>query len=312
VTRRWHATNAPRWKPHHAAEVLGGLETEILTTLGDRPIKDVTAPAVLEVLRRIESRGAIDTAHRIRGRLSDVFAFGIGEALCETNPAEAIKAAMSPMPKGGHRPAATTLEDARDVLRAAEAIPAYPVTRLAMRFLALTACRPGEVGGMLWSELDGDLWRIPPERMKGGRREHVVPLARQAMDVLATVRVLSGKMANVFPSAVSSRKGMSDNALGLLLRRAGLAGVQVPHGWRATFSTVMNERAPADRLMIDLMLAHAAEGAKGAVEAAYNRAQHMTRRREIAQEWADLLLDGLPSSADLLHLPRKSSALNKM
>jgi integrase len=157
---------------------------------------------------------------------------------------------------------------------------------------------------MLWSELEGDLWRIPPERMKGGR-EHLVPLSRQAIEVLSTVRVLSGRITHAFPSATSSKAAMSDNAIGLMLRRTGLSGVQVPHGWRATFSTIMNERAPADRLMINLMLAHAPAEALGNVEAAYNRAQHMARRREIAQEWADLLLDGLPPSGELLGLPRK-------
>ena len=304
VARRWHTTNLSRWKLHHAAQVLSGLEREVFPTLGTKAIRDLEAPAVLEMLRSVQSRGAIDTAHRIRGRLSDVFAFAIGEGLCKTNPAEAIKAAMAPIPKGGHRAAVTTIEAARDVLRKAEAIPAYSVTRLAMRFMALTAARPGEVGGMLWSEHEGDLWRIPKERMKM-RREHLVPLSRQAIEILTTVKLVSGRHAFVFPGVGSSKAGVHRDAFSEMLRRAGLEGVHVPHGWRASFSTIMNERSPYDRLMIDLMLAHAPGGEKGFVEAAYNRAEHMARRREIAQEWADLLLDGMPPTAELLKFPRK-------
>ncbi len=299
VTRRWHTTNASRWKPHHAANILSGLEREVFPTLGTKAIRDLKAPAVLEMLRSIQSRGSIETAHRIRGRLSDVFAFAIGEGLCETNPADAIKAAMAPIPKGGHRAAVITLEAARDVLPKAEETPAYPVTRLAMRLLALTAVRPSEVGGMLWNEVEGDLWRIPKERMKMDR-EHLVPLSRQALEILSTVKILSGRVAFVFPGASSSKIGLSKDVLGLMLRRAGFSGVHVPHGWRASFSTIMNERYPSDRLAIDLMLAHTSGGAKGLVEAAYNRAEHMARRREIAQEWADLLLDGLPPAMSLL------------
>ncbi len=302
ITHRWHAINAPRWKPHHATDVLNGLETEILATLGKTPIRDVTAPADIERLRILERRGAIDTAHRIRGRLADVFAFAIGEGVAEHNPAEAIRAAMSPMPRGGHRPAATTLDAARAALAAAEAIPAYPITRLALRFLALTATRPGEVAGALWQEIEGDVWRIPAERMKAGR-EHFVPLSRQAAEVVAAVRPLSGRMPYIFPSARSARAGLSANALNVMLRRADLSGIQTPHGWRATFSTVMNERFPADRLIIDLMLAHTE--ARGAVEAAYNRAQHTDRRRELAQTWADLLLDGMAPASDLVGMRRK-------
>lgn len=301
VAREWHRVNAPRWKPHHAADVLARLETHIFPKLGETPIAEVMAPALLDALRAVEKRSP-DVAHRIRGRVESIFAFAIGAGHCATNPAAMIADAMVPMPQMRHRPAVTTLEDARRVLAQVEAIPAHPVVRLAMRFLALTAARPGEVGGMLWSERDGDLWRIPAARMKMGR-EHVVPLSRQAAEVLEAVRPLTGRLANVFPAPQGRRLGISENALGDLMRRAGLQGIQVPHGWRATFSTVMNERFPADRLVIDLMLAHAE--ARGQVEAAYNRAQHTDRRRELAQLWADLLLEGAAPAGELVKLARR-------
>lgn len=303
VTKRWHETNKARWKPHHADDVMGSLTRDILPTLGAKQINDVTAQMLLVELRKVEARGAIETAHAIRGRLSKVFAFAIGEGVAELNPAEMIKAAMKPIPKGGHRPAADTLDGARKVMTATEGIPAYPLTRLALRFLALTAVRPVEVSSAEWTEIDDNLWRIPGWRMKMNR-EHLVPLSQQAMDVLEAARPFSHRTPFIFVSATSIRKPMSENALNVMLRRAGMQGVHVPHGWRASFSTLMNERFPADRLVIDLMLAHAA---KGEVEAAYNRAEHLDRRRELIQIWADLLMDGMPSARSIVELPRKSS-----
>lgn len=305
VATRWHEENKARWKPHHAADVLGSLTREIFPALGAKQIGDVTAQMVLVELRRVQDRGAIETAHAIRGRLAKVFAFAMGEGICELNPAEMIREAMKPIPKGGHRPAADTIEAARKVMAATESIPAYPLTRLALRFLALTAVRPGEAAATEWAEINGALWRIPGTRMKM-KRDHVVPLSRQALEVLEAARPISHRTPYVFVSAQSLRKPLSENALNIMLRRAGLQGVHVPHGWRATFSTLMNERFPADRLVIDLMLAHAA---KGEVEAAYNRAEHMDRRRELAQIWADMLMESMPPAEALTDLPRRSAAM---
>jgi integrase len=208
----------------------------------------------------------------------------------------------------------TTLQDARRILASVDAIPAQPVTRLALRLLALTALRPGELRGGRWAEiedLDGSapIWRVPAERMKHTRerladaREHVVPLSHQAVDVLRTLRPLAGRSVYLFPAdRHASDRPMSENALSYLLARAGHVGAHVPHGWRATFSTILNERFPADRAVIDLMLAHAP---KDQVESRYNRATHAARRRKLAQIWADLLLRGMPAAGELVALPRQ-------
>lgn len=302
VALDWHEANKSRWKPHHATDVLGSLERDIFPALGSIPIREVTAPAILDELRKVEKRGAIETAHSIRGRLSKIFAYAIGEGKATVNPPEMIRGAMRAVPKNGHRPAADTLENAQEVMRKTESIPAYPLTRLALRFLALTAVRPGEVAAAEWSEIDGNLWRIPAPRMKMDR-DHLVPLSRQALEVLEAAQRLSRHSAYVFVSAHSIKKPLSENALNVMLRRAGLQGVHVPHGWRATFSTLMNDKYPPDRMVIDLMLAHAA---KGEVEAAYNRAEHLDRRRELIQIWADMLMDGMAEARALMDLPRKS------
>ena len=152
------------------------------------------------------------------------------------------------------------------------------------------------------------MWIIPALRMKTTRErqadtpDHLVPLAPAAVETLIAVRTLTGRGPIPFPSWRSAHTPMSENAIGYLLNRAGLHGRHVPHGWRATFSTVMNDRRPGDRLVIDLMLAHVA---KDEVERVYNRARHAPLRREIAEEWARLLMEGMPPAADLLILPRK-------
>ena len=198
------------------------------------------------------------------------------------------------------------LKDAVAALIKVETLPARPVTRLAMRLLALTALRQGELRGAYWTEFEGldgkaPVWRVPASRMKM-KREHVVPLSPQAVETLALLRTLTGTGPMPFPSTSNAHKPMSENALGFLLSRAGYQKLHVPHGWRASFSTIMNERYPADRPIIDLMLAHKP---RDAVEGAYNRAEHMARRRELAQIWADLVTKDLTPPDTLLELPRR-------
>jgi integrase len=232
--------------------------------------------------------------------MSAVFVYGIASGICQADPAAIVKGAMAPLIKG-RQPAIVDLDEAREVLRRAEEEPAHPVTKLALRLLALTAVRPGEIRGASWHEferLDGrePLWRIPALRMKM-KQEPLVPLSRQAVAVIAAVRSLTGRGPLVFPNARHALRPMSENAIGYLLNRAGYHSRHVPHGWRATFSTIMNERYQHDRQVIDLMLAHAP---KDKTEAAYNRAAHMPRRRELAQAWSDLLLADMPEPASLI------------
>lgn len=309
VTRRWLERQSPLWKPHHAQEVRDSLNREIMGDLGKMPIDTISPPLILVALRKVEARGAIDLAHRLRQRLAGVFGFAIAEGITTYNPAASLTAALKPVVKGGRRAAVTESVDlANRMLLDAEAVPAHPITRLALRLLALTAVRPGEIRGAAWSEFTDDTWTVPAIRMKATTAraaftpDHVVPLSRQALEVVEAARSLSGQGALVFPSEKDARKPLSENAIGYLLNRAGYAGRQTAHGWRATFSSLMNERNPADRDVIEAMLAHVS---KDAVASAYNRTQYVTRRREIAQEWADLLCVGAMPALQLLDLRRK-------
>ena len=318
VARDWHARNRRLWSPRHAGDVLHSLERDAFPTLGHLPVRIITTPKVLEAVQAVEARPAIETARRARQRISAVFAYAIAQGLCDHDPAHVVKGALQPLRKG-RQPAIVDLDEARVMLAKAEGEAAHPLTRLALRLLALTAVRPGELRGMRWDEIEGvdwatgaavePLWRIPAARMKGklDRKEevggdHLVPLAPAAVDVLLTVRQLSGRGPLPFPNARRSHVPMSENALGYLLNRAGYHQRHVPHGFRALFSTVMNGRYRADGHVIELMLAHVP---KDKVRAAYDRAAHMERRRELAEIWAGLILEGRPDAEVMLDGPRR-------
>lgn len=300
VAREWHTANREKWSDTHRYDVLHSLERDVFPGLGELPIKSITAPMVLKVLRSIEERSAKETARRIRQRMSAVFVYAIASGRGENDPAAIVQGAMAPLKKG-RQPAITDLEQAREILRKVDREGAHPTTKLAIRLLALTALRPGTLAKTPWAELEDveDLWTVPAVRMKlalhlkdDEARDHLVPLSWQAREVIEALRPLSGRLPFVFPNGRNSHKPMSENAMGYLLNRAGYHHRHVPHGWRSTFSTVMNERYPGDHRIIDLMLAHTP---KDKVEAAYNRAAHLQRRRELAQEWADLLMvDQMP------------------
>ena len=306
VAREWHAQNVPNWRDRHADDVIRSLERDIFPTLGAVPIHTITPRMVLAALRPIEQRPAVETAHRVRQRMSAVFLHAIASGICETDPAAIVANALKSIIKA-RQPAVTDLDGVREILGKAEAIPAHPATRLALRLMALTAVRGGEIRGATLAEFEGldgpePIWRIPAGRMKSDR-EHVIPLAKQAVETIrAAQSLLSPRAPLLFPSVRHAHRPMSENAVGYLLNRAGYHGRHVPHGFRSAFSTVMNEKYRDDRALIDLMLSHAP---KDRVEAAYNRAAHMERRRELAQIWADMLMEGMPSAASLLSTPRR-------
>lgn len=304
VARDWHARQKPQWTVRHAADVLDSLQRGVFPVIGGSRLADITPPIVLGVVREIEQASGGETARRVRQRISAVFVYAIATGIGQHDPAAIIKGAMAPLVRG-RMPAVTTLADARAVLAAAEAIAAHPVTKAAHRFLALTLVRPDNVHGARWDEIgerDGvPVWELAPERMKM-REPHLVPLSRQAVALIEAVRRYTGRGPFMFPNARFAHRPMSENALSYLLQRAGLTGRQVPHGWRATFSTVMNEAFPGDADAIERILAHAP---RDKVRAAYNRAGYFDRRRELLQAWADMLLAGAAEPVDLLGGPRR-------
>lgn len=318
TAREWHDNAKAQWAAIHASDIIRSLERDVFPAIGALPIAQLSPPLILAVLREIESRGAIETAKRVRQRISAVFVYAIAQGIAINDPAEKLGAVLKPLRKG-RQPAITELASLKKMILAAEEDFARPVTRLALRLLALTAVRPSELRGARWDEFEDlngkePLWRIPSARMKGDldRKEdldgdHLVPLAPEAMAVLKVLWPLTGGGDLVFPSNRHTHKPMSENAIGYLLNRAGYHGHHVPHGFRAAFSTIMNEWAERhgkdhDRKVIDLMLAHVP---KERVEGAYNRAAYLPRRRELAGIWSALVGEGLPDPHVLVARPVK-------
>jgi integrase len=292
VARDWHSRQAPRWTPSHAGEVLHTLEVHVFPTLGRLHINDITPPMVLSTLRQIEAGGAVASAHRVRGRMSKVFVYALACGIGQGDPAGVVKGALSPVVRG-RQPAIIERDRLREMLRKVEAEPAHPVTKLGLRFLAISVARSFEVRGAKWDELEdfegeAPLWRIPRSRTKT-REEHIVPLSPEAVAVIRAVKPFSGRSPYIFPNVRHPFEPLSEGAIGALLNRAGYRNRHCPHGFRASFSTIMNERHPQDRDAIEKALGHKIAGA---VRAAYMRSSFLDRRRELLAEWAGLLLAG--------------------
>lgn len=315
--RAWFELNKPRWGAVHAKNVIDSLEEDLFPEIGHLAIKDVDEALLLAALRKVEKRGAIETAHRIRQRASYIFAHAAAAKLRSGDPAQVIKPLMKPKPRSTKQPALVKLPEVRQLIVDVEAERASPITKLANRLIALTVVRSAVQRHCRWTELedlDGDepLWRVPPSTMKlilahkdDESYEHLVPLCRQAVEVINAVRVLTGHLEFLFPNDRYYHRPMSENGVRALIIRANggiYKGRHCPHGWRTSFSTLMNlwrrkHGRPDDREIIDLMLAHAQDDK---TEGAYNRAAHMDRRRELAQIWADMLLENMPPAMDLL------------
>ncbi|WP_254603129.1 tyrosine-type recombinase/integrase [Sphingomonas bacterium] len=290
----------PRWTPVHAGDVLASLERDVFLAIGAMPIRAITAPVVLTALRSVEGRGRLETARRVRQRISGIFAFAMSEGLVDSDPAAIVGRALVPPPPKRNHAALLEVDDARGLLAAAELLDAAPMIKLASRYLALTSVRLAGVRGATWAEiedLDGavPIWRVPAARMKlaaakkrDPKNDHVVPLARQAVAVLraAGENGYDTRSPDALIFAGPGGAAIGEAAIGELYKRTSFAGRHVPHGWRATFSTLMNEAGKFDRLLIERALAHAP---KDKVAAAYDRSQQLLQLRTLFQEWADTI-----------------------
>ena len=255
--------------------------------IGHRPIRDISAADLLEVLRKVEARGHHETAKRLRSTIGAVFRYTIATARCDNDPTFALKGALT-RPTAKSRPAITEKKALGAVLRAIYGFDGQPTTSVALKLLALLAPRPGELRHAHWIEFDFDAatWTIPASRMKM-RREHRVPLSRQAICLLRELHALTGDGELVFPSIRSNSRPMSENTLNAALRRMGYAKDEVvAHGFRATFSTIANKSGKWNPDAIEAALAHVENNS---VRRAYNRAQFWDERVEMVQWWADLL-----------------------
>jgi integrase len=285
VAEEWIELNRGKWRDTHVVRVQSSLDRDILPALGDRPIRDISPAEVLAVAKRVEGRDALDQAKRCLQRMTSIFALGVRSLRCDSNPARELAGVIKSR-KVQHRPA-LSFDQLPDYLRRLEEVGAGPETKGALELLLLTATRSGEVRGMRWPEVDMEkaLWRIPGDRTKTGM-EHLVPLSRQAMAVLERAQALSGAGELVFPSPMKRNEPMHANALLAALRRMGYqTGDITAHGFRATFSTTLNELGHNPDV-IERALAHVP---KDKIRAAYHRSQYLEERRVLLQAWADMI-----------------------
>lgn len=257
--------------------------------IGTRPIAEIEPPEVLRLLRRIEAQGRLDTAHRVRQRISQIFRYAIITHRAERDPTADLKGALATRP-AMHHAAITDRREVGALLRAIDSYQGQPATRYALQLMALTFLRPGELRAGSWQEVDfkSATWRIPAERMKGGRRggvDHNVPLAPQALKYLQELYAITGDRPFMF-EATRRERPLSENTLRVALRTMGYTNeMMTPHGFRSTASTLLHEEGWPPEI-IELQLAHTQ---RNQVAAAYNRSARLAERRRMMEAWADLL-----------------------
>jgi integrase len=295
VAREWYAKQLHTWVPNHSSDVLRRLDSNLFPALGQRPIAQIDAPELLAAVRRIESRGAYDLAHRVLQVCGQVFRYGIATGRCTRDLAADLRGALTPHVKKNQ--AAVRPEDLPALLRA---IATYDQlgdrqTMLALRLLALTFVRTGELIGATWTEIDRDaaLWIIPAARMKA-RAEQLVPLSRQALAILEELETLCRGSRFVFPGR-NRDKPISNNTMLFALYRLGYKGKMTGHGFRAVASTILNEQGWRPDV-IERQLAHAE---RNEVRGAYNRAEYLPERIKLMQAWADYV-DAIEQGAKVL------------
>ena len=302
VAREWFAKFSAEWAPSHADKIIRRLERDIFPWIGKRPIAGVSAPDLLAVLRRIEDRGALETAHRTHHNCGQIFRYAIATGRAERDPSPDLRGAL-PAVKQTHHAAITEPKAIGGLLRAIDAYQGFLVTKCALRLAPLVFVRPGELRKAEWSEIDLDKaeWNIPAERMKM-REPHLVPLSNQSMVILREVHALTGGGRYVFPGARTNGRPMSDNAVLAALRRMGFPkGEMSGHGFRAMARTILDEVLGVRPDYIEHQLAHAVRDPNGR---AYNRTAHLVERRKMMQQWADYL-DKLKAGADVVPLFKK-------
>lgn len=289
VAREWHENQLERWSKGHGENVLRRLEINVFSHIGARPIAEITPPELLEVLRRIEKRGALELVSSIKQNCGQVFRYGIQTGRCERDAAADLKGALKTRKAAHYRTIdAKEIPDFIDRLSQNDA-RLYARTRRAIWLSLLTFCRPGEIRQACWEEidLDGAIWTIPGEKMKM-RRDHIVPLSYQSIAILREQHEETGalKTSWVFPSQIRLSHCMSDGTVLRGIRRLGYGQKIVAHGFRALARTTIREKLGYDSEIIERQLAHKASGPLGE---AYDRTQFLDERRKMMQHWADYI-----------------------
>ncbi len=282
VALEWHGTKVSRWSEGYASDIIEAFNKDIFPYIGQQPVNEIKPLVLLNVLRRMESRGATEKAKKVRQRCSEVFRYAIVTGRAEYNPAADLTSAMSGH-ESKHYPF-LTVEELPDFFKALSGYTGSPLIVLAARLLILTGVRTGELRGAFWSEFDLEkaVWEIPAERMKM-KRPHLVPLSTQALEIVQQLKVMSGQYPLVFPGRNDPRKTMSEASINQVFKRIGYTGKVTGHGFRHTMSTILHEEG-FNTAWIETQLAHVD---KNAISGTYNHALYLEGRKEMMQWYGD-------------------------
>ncbi|MCO5335845.1 tyrosine-type recombinase/integrase [Delftia tsuruhatensis] len=295
IAREFHETKRSAWSDSYSEKWLRNMVKDLFPHIGRMPLPDVTPPILLGVLRKVEKRGANETAHTLRQIAGQVFRYGIQTGRCEANPVPDLHGALEPVVVK-HMAAVLEPQKAGELLRAVEGYQGQPTTKAALQLSALLFQRPGNIRAMEWTwvDLDAGMLTIPSQSMKRTKvhklngRPHFVPLAPQAIAILRELVPVTGHGKYVFPSLLTGERPMSENTVNTALRRLGFTGAEMTaHGFRAMARTLMVERLPG--VQADVIEAQLAHGKSGPLGAAYDRADYMGQRRHLMRTWADYL-----------------------
>ena len=292
IAVEWHAKLKTKWSSAHADRKWHYLEKDVFPTFGDTPIKNITPRELLTLLEKIQARGAIDVAHRVKGLCGEVFRYGINSDRCDRDPTQDLKGVLVPQ-RNKHMATITAPEKVGELLRAIDGYQGDATTLYALKLAPYVMLRPGEIRHAEWLEIDFNTkqWKIPAEKMKMSR-PHIVPLSNQVISILKAIEPITGQGKYIFPSLRSKGKPKSENTLNAALRRLGFTKEEMTsHGFRGMASTLLHENNFKSDI-IEIQLAHAE---RNKVKAAYNHAEYLPERTTMMNWWADYL-DGLKNT----------------
>lgn len=297
ITREWYTKYSATWNASHGERIIRRFERDLFPWIGGKPIAEIAAPELLATVRRIESRGAVETAHRALGNCGQVFRYAIATGRATRDISADLRGALPPV-KGEHFAAITEPKQVAALLRAMDDYTGSHVVKCALRLAPMVFVRPGELRKAEWKDIDidGAEWRYIVTKTN---TPHIVPLARQAVEILTELQALTGSGRFVFPGARTNGRPMSDNAILAAMRRMGIDKEEMSgHGFRAMARTILDEVLGFRPDFIEHQLAHAVKDPNGR---AYNRTAHLPERRKMMQQWADYL-DKLKAGAEIIPL----------
>ena len=295
IAREWYERQSSAWVPSHGLRIIRRLERDVFPTLGALPIQDINAPMVLSAIRKIEERGALETAHRAFQNCGQVFRYAVSTGRLDSDPSRDLRGALAPA-KGSHFAATTDPVEVGRLLRLIDTYQGGYTVTAALKLAPLVFVRPGELRSARWSDVDleAEEWRYLVPKT---RTAHIVPLCTQAKAILESLRPHTGHSEYVFPGGRSPLKPMSENAVLAAMRELGIGADEMTgHGWRAVARTLLDEVLGYPPHIVEQQLAHAVRDPLGR---AYNRTAHLPERKKMMQAWADYL-DKLKQGAEVI------------